>query len=63
MAVADVYDALMDTRVYRNGLGHTQTSEIIIESSGSHFDPRIVESFNAVHKELAEIAAANGEQV
>jgi putative two-component system response regulator len=62
MAVADVYDALMDTRVYRNGLGHIQTSEIITESSGSHFDPRIIESFKAIHKELAEIAEQNGER-
>jgi putative two-component system response regulator len=53
MAVADVYDALMDNRIYRRGMTHTDAYRIIIEEKGSHFDPHIVDAFEAIHEELA----------
>jgi len=54
MAVADVYDALIDNRVYRGSMGHIQASNIIFENSGTHFDPRIVESFKNTQNQIVE---------
>jgi len=56
MAVADVYDALMETRVYRKGLGHIQASNIIFENEWTQFDPKVVEAFRNVQEEVSEIA-------
>ncbi len=45
VAVADVYDALTSDRVYRPALSHDEATRMIIKSSGTHFDPAIIESF------------------
>jgi putative two-component system response regulator len=45
MAVADVYDALTSKRVYKNALPHHVAVNIIVEGSGSHFDPMLVQAF------------------
>jgi putative two-component system response regulator len=45
VAVADVYDALRAKRVYKPAFSHDEACRIIRESSGSHFDPRIVDAF------------------
>jgi putative two-component system response regulator len=63
MAVADVYDALVDDRVYRNGLGHTVASNIIFENSGSHFDPRVVEAFGKINDKLTDVANRLKEEI
>ena len=49
MAVADVFDALVAERVYKPGMPFDKAMGIIKESSGEHFDPKIVEAF--VHAE------------
>jgi putative two-component system response regulator len=54
MAVADVYDALIDNRVYRGSMGHIQASNIIFENTGTHFDPRIVDSFKNTQEQIVE---------
>ena len=55
VALADVYDALMSKRVYKDAFAHSVASSIIKESSGSHFDPRIVEAFFGTEERLIEI--------
>jgi HD-GYP domain-containing protein (c-di-GMP phosphodiesterase class II) len=45
MSIADVYDALVDNRVYRRGMTHSDARAIIADGSGKNFDERIVESF------------------
>ncbi len=45
MAIADVYDALRSERCYKKGFSHQKAYGIIDEGAGTHFDPRIVESF------------------
>jgi putative two-component system response regulator len=45
MAIADVYDALTSKRVYKNALSHAVAVNIIVEGSGSHFDPMLVQAF------------------
>ncbi|MDR1374037.1 MAG: HD domain-containing protein, partial [Treponema sp.] len=56
MAVADVYDALVDDRVYRRGMSHAEAHAIITGGQGKNFDPRIVDAFEAIHEELAAAA-------
>jgi len=45
VAVADVYDALVHDRVYRDAMPEKKVLDIIREDSGSHFDPDMVECF------------------
>ncbi|MEO5342238.1 MAG: two-component system response regulator [Gammaproteobacteria bacterium SHHR-1] len=61
MAVADVYDALICRRVYKDSMSHEQAREIIIEGKGSHFDPDVVEAFVAVEPEFLGIAERFGD--
>jgi putative two-component system response regulator len=48
VAIADVYDALTSKRVYKDAFAHDIAKGIIVKESGTHFDPAIVEAFNAV---------------
>ena len=48
LAVADVYDALVSDRPYRNGWEKTRAIEQIGADAGSHFDPVMVNAFLAV---------------
>ncbi len=54
-AVADVYDALTSRRVYKDAFSHTVAKSMIVNDSGSHFDPDVVEAFLAVESQFAEI--------
>ncbi len=56
MAVADVYDALISRRVYKEGMPHARAVQIIAEGRGSHFDPDIVDAFLAVQDDFHAIA-------
>ena len=55
-AVADVYDALSSKRAYKVAFPHNQCVESIRESSGSHFDPRVVANFLKIADEIQAIA-------
>ena len=57
MAVADVYDALISRRVYKEGMPHDKAVSIIQEGRGSHFDPDLVDAFVALQQEFRDIAA------
>lgn len=57
MAVADVYDALISRRVYKEGMSPDAAAAIIAEGRGRHFDPDIVDAFLAVRDEFRGIAA------
>jgi putative two-component system response regulator len=45
MALADVFDALTCKRVYKPAFPFEDAYRIIVEGSGTHFDPDIVEAF------------------
>lgn len=45
VALADVYDALTAKRIYKDAFSHEKAKSIILEGSGKHFDPAIVEAF------------------
>jgi len=48
MAIADVYDALISIRPYKRAFTHEEAVEIIVEGSGTQFDPLLVEVFSRV---------------
>jgi len=52
MAVADVYDALSEDRVYRKKLNSSEALLIVKKGKGSHFDPNIIDAFEAIYEEL-----------
>lgn len=56
MALADVYDALISRRVYKEAFSHRKACEIILQGRGSHFDPDMVDAFDAVDAEFQRIA-------
>ncbi|ADG82884.1 HD-GYP domain-containing protein [Thermincola potens] len=45
VSIADVYDALTADRVYKNAVYPYEAIEVIIASSGNHFDPDLVRLF------------------
>jgi putative two-component system response regulator len=45
VGIVDVFDALMNKRVYKEEWTTEMTLEYIKESAGSHFDPRLAEMF------------------
>lgn len=45
MAVADVFDALLSKRVYKPQRNFDEAIDIMVESSGSHFDPVLIDTF------------------
>ncbi|HSD39136.1 MAG TPA: two-component system response regulator [Rhodocyclaceae bacterium] len=56
MAVADVYDALISRRVYKDGMSHENAVDVIIQGKGSHFDPDMVDAFVEQQEEFRAIA-------
>ena len=61
MAVADVYDALVSKRVYKDAIPHEESLRIIHEGSGKHFDPDVVKAFDTFENELPKIYKSFGE--
>lgn len=56
MALADVFDALISRRVYKEPMPYAKAREIIAKEGGQHFDPDIVECFLARFDEFCAIA-------
>lgn len=56
MAVADVYDALISKRTYKEAMTHEAATDIIRAGRGTHFDPDIVDAFLATQEEFKAVA-------
>jgi putative two-component system response regulator len=56
VAIADVFDALISERYYKPKYSFEESKRIILESSGKHFDPAIVEAFLKHEAAFYEIA-------
>jgi putative two-component system response regulator len=56
MAVADVYDALISRRVYKEPMPHAEAVKIIEMASGQHFDPDVVEAFLQIHQQFHAVS-------
>ncbi|MEI7613700.1 MAG: two-component system response regulator [Betaproteobacteria bacterium] len=60
MAVADVFDALISKRVYKEAFSFSSVREIISEERGRQFDPDITDVFLACFEEFESIAMQYG---
>lgn len=56
IALADVYDALITSKVYKDGVPHDKAVQIIFSERGTHFDPDMVDAFIEIQDSFAEIA-------
>lgn len=56
-ALVDVFDALRSKRPYKDPFSYEESSRIIREDAGRHFDPAVVEAFQSIREE--EIDALN----
>jgi putative two-component system response regulator len=56
MAVADVYDALTTSRPYKSAMPREQAVAMIVQGSGAHFDPQVVEAFMAILDDFQHVA-------
>jgi len=57
MALADVFDALISRRVYKEPFTLEKATAIIMEGRGSHFDPDVVDAFLVERETFQAIAA------
>jgi len=55
VAVADVFDALLSRRIYKKALPFDEAFQLILDASGTHFDPTVVNAFRAGRQDLFEI--------
>ena len=58
MAVADVYDALVSKRVYKEPMSFEQAARIMCEGMGTQFDPNMRVVFLRCRKDLEQYYAA-----
>ena len=63
MALADVYDSLISSRVYRPAMTHEKVVGIILEGKGTHFDPDVADAFDALQEQFREIACQRVEDL
>ena len=54
MAVADVYDALVSKRVYKEAMSFEEADKIMLESFGKHFDKQLEKYYVAARSKLEE---------
>lgn len=56
MALADVFDALINKRVYKPAMPPEEARAIILNGAGTHFDPDVVAAFEACYEDFVAIA-------
>ena len=54
MAIADVYDALVSKRVYKDSMSFEEADRIIMEGFGKHFDKRLEPCYVSARPKLEE---------
>ena len=61
ICVIDAFDAMVSNRCYRQGLSHTEAIARLQRSSGTQFDPTILQAFIPIaEQEAADVFAAAG---
>ena len=64
VCVIDAFDAMVSSRPYRVGLPHEEAVRRLIESSGTQFDPVVVQCFiSFAEAEMATVFAAAGTSI
>jgi response regulator RpfG family c-di-GMP phosphodiesterase len=56
MSLADMYDALLSKRVYKEAWSHEEAAREIRSRSGTHFDPEVVDAFTIEQDWFQEIS-------
>lgn len=59
MAIADVFDALVSKRVYKEAYPIDEAFDIMVKDAGKHFDPDMIEALITIKDEFIEIATSN----
>jgi putative two-component system response regulator len=64
VALADVYDALISNKIYRQGMSYEAAVGVIFGERGEHFDPDVVDAFMDLTVEFEDVATrfADSEQ-
>lgn len=62
MAVADAYDAMTSTRPYRDGMPIRKSVKILLEGSGTQWDPRCVDAFLDAIEQIIEVTIDSEQQ-
>jgi len=61
ICVIDAFDAMVSNRCYRQGLPHSEAIARLLRSSGTQFDPGVVQAFIPIaEQEAADVFAAAG---
>lgn len=55
-ALADVYDALISKRIYKEAMSHEEAYSMIMAGKGTHFDPDVVDTFVELADDFRKIA-------
>jgi putative two-component system response regulator len=63
MAIADVYDALIAIRPYKKPMTVAEAQRIILDGRGTHFDPALVDLFEKLADQFAQIAEDSNKQL
>jgi response regulator RpfG family c-di-GMP phosphodiesterase len=61
VAIADVFDALTSKRVYKPAIPLEQTTQMMIEGRGKHFDPELLDLFWQGLDEVLEIKSRHSD--
>ncbi len=61
MAIADVYDALVSKRVYKESMSFEKADSIMMESMGKHFDERLKKFYLAARPRIEEYYVIRGD--
>ena len=56
MALADVYDALISRRVYKEPMAHAEAVQLIVPLRGRQFDPDVLDAFLEIQDQFYAIA-------
>ncbi|MGX9080313.1 HD-GYP domain-containing protein, partial [Klebsiella pneumoniae] len=56
MALADVFDALINVRVYKAAMPYDEARALILSGTGQHFDPDVVTAFDNHFDQFVAIA-------
>ncbi len=62
MAIIDVYDALVNKRIYKPAFTHAAAIEMMLNESGTHFDPELLDAFFEIDVEVQTIADSFAQQ-
>ncbi|MCA8996268.1 MAG: HD domain-containing protein [Planctomycetaceae bacterium] len=56
VAIADVYDALVSKRIYKDAMPHIDCVQNIGDKAGTQFDPDLIDVFLTIHEQFRDIS-------